>query len=226
MNDEEEANVKECGHCSGDGFEPMTGKWRESHACRVCGGDGEVASSIEGTSSPQPIEGVHDLPSYDAAPPRPEGSNIARHAWDELNRAGAFTAEGDFYGGMTGRAVMDLVDVFVEQGHSGASASIVIDLLRRVLAFEPLGPLTDDPDEWMEVDDGLWQSRRQPRAFSKDGGKTYRLNGDRDTLHTAEVSGRGCTEECNQEEHEHRHQWQGEDYVCECGDVLARGLWR
>ena len=54
MNDEEEANVKECEHCSGDGFEPMTGKWRESHACRVCGGDGEVASSIEGTSSPQP----------------------------------------------------------------------------------------------------------------------------------------------------------------------------
>lgn len=200
MNDEEEANVKECGHCSGDGFEPMTGKWRESHACRVCGGDGEVASSIEGTSSPQPIEGVHDLPSYDAAPPRPEGSNIARHAWDELNRAGLFTDDGDFYGGMTGRAVMDLVDVFVEQGHSGVSASIVIDILRRVLAFEPLGPLTDDPDEWMEVDDGLWQSRRQPRAFSKDGGKTYRLNGDRDTLHTAVVSGRGCTEECNQEE--------------------------
>ena len=45
MNDEEEANVKECEHCSGDGFEPMTGKWRESHACRVCGGAGEVASS-------------------------------------------------------------------------------------------------------------------------------------------------------------------------------------
>ena len=55
--------------------------------------------------SPQPIEGGHDLSSYDAPPPRPEGSNIAGHAWDELNRAGAFTAEGDFYGGMTGRAV-------------------------------------------------------------------------------------------------------------------------
>lgn len=26
--------------------------------------------------------------------------------------------------------------------------------------------------------------------------------------------------------HVHRHQWQVEDYVCECGDVLARGLWR
>ena len=26
--------------------------------------------------------------------------------------------------------------------------------------------------------------------------------------------------------HVHRHQWQVEDYVCDCGDVLARGLWR
>ena len=176
--------------------------------------------------SPQPIEGGHDLPSYDAAPPRPEGSNIARHAWDELNWAGAFTAEGDFYGGMTGRAVIDLVDVFVEQGHSGMSGSLVADAFHRLVMFKPLGPLTDDPDEWVEVADGLWQSRRQSHAFSKDGGKTYRLNDDRDTLHTAEVSGRGCTEECNQEEHEHRHQWRGDDYVCDCGDVLARGLWR
>ena len=65
--------------------------------------------------SPQRIEDGPDLPSYDAPPPRPEESNIARHAWDELNRAGAFTADTDFYGGMTGRAVMDLVAVFVEQ---------------------------------------------------------------------------------------------------------------
>ena len=121
----------------------------------------------------------------------PTGSNIASHAWDELNRAGLLTDDGDFYGGMTGRAVMDLVDVFVEQGHSGMSASIVIDILRRVLAFEPLSPLTDDPAEWMEVSNMLWQSRRQSQAFSQDGGKTYRLNDDRATLHATRESGRG-----------------------------------
>ena len=118
-------------------------------------------------------------------PPRPTGSNLARHAWDELDRAGLFTDDGDFYDGMTGRTVMDLVDVLVEQGHSGMSASIVIDILRRVVAFEPLTRLTDDPAEWEEVDDGLWQSRRHARAFSQDGGETYRLNGDGATLHTA-----------------------------------------
>lgn len=148
--------------------------------------DDEEANTSK--DSPQPIEGGHDLHSYDAAPPRPEGSNIARHAWDELNRAGAFTAEGDFYGGMTGRAVMDLVDVFVEQGHSGMSGSLVADAFHSLVMFKPLGPLTDDPDEWMEVADGLWQSRRQSQAFSKDGGKTYHVTGEPDTIRTSERS--------------------------------------
>ena len=137
-----------------------------------------------------PVEDEDGLPRYDAPPPRPEGSNIAGHAWDELNRAGAFTAEGDFYGGMTGRAVMDLVAVFVEQDHSGLSASLVADAFHRLVMFQPLGPLTDNPDEWMEVTDGLWQSRRQPEAFSRDGGATYRLNSDHDhdTIRTSERS--------------------------------------
>ena len=160
----------------------------------------EAAPPAEGGATGDATPGDAAPTTHTEPPTRPTGSNIACHAWDELNRAGLFTDAGDFYGGMTGRAVMDLVDVFVEQGHSGMSAAIVVDLLRRVLAFEPLSPLTDDPAEWEEVMDGLWQSRRQPRAFSQDGGKTYRLNDDRATLHTAEVSGRGCTEECNQEE--------------------------
>ena len=122
------------------------------------------------------------LDRYAEPPPRPTDSNIARHAWDELNRAGLFTSEGDFYGCMTGRAVMALVNVFVEQGHSGMSGSLVADAFHRLVMFEPLGPLTDDPDEWCEVADGLWQSRRQSEAFSRDCGQTYRLNSDRDTI--------------------------------------------
>lgn len=154
--------------------------------CYGIAGEVEAAPPEKGNTTDATAPTSHTEP-----PPRPTGSNIAGHAWDELDRAGLFTDDGDFYGGMTGRAVMDLVDVFVEQGHSGASASIVIDILRRVLAFEPLSPLTDDPAEWIEVADGLWQSRRQAQAFSQDGGKTYRLNDDRATLHATDVSGRG-----------------------------------
>ena len=125
------------------------------------------------------------LVRYTRPPTRPADSNIAQHAWDELNRAGLFTHERDFYGGSTGRAVMDLVGVFVKQGHSGGSAALVLDVFARLVNCQPLSALTDDPDEWMEVTDGLWQSRRQSEAFSSDGGKTYRLNSDRDTVHTS-----------------------------------------
>ena len=163
------------------------------------GSDRECTYVLSVEAAPPAEESDTDIAAHgDAAPKphtepptRPTGSNLACHAWDELDRVGLFTGDGDAYGGMTGRAVMGLVDVFVEQGHSGMSASIVIDILRRVLAFEPLSPLTDDPAEWMEVTDGLWQSRRQSQAFSQDGGKTYRLNDDHATLHATDVSGRG-----------------------------------
>lgn len=121
--------------------------------------------------------------TYDAPPPRPTGSNLARYAWDELVRVGAFTADTDFYGGMTGRAIMELIETFAAQGHSGVSAPTVIAAFGKLANFEPLTALTDDPDEWHEVADGLWQSRRKPAAFSHDGGRTYRVNGDRDTIH-------------------------------------------
>lgn len=47
---------------------------------------------------------------------------------------------------------------------------------------------TDDPGEWEEVGDGLWQSHRKPFAFSRDGGATYTLTGERDTVHVSEKS--------------------------------------
>lgn len=115
-------------------------------------------------------------------PTRPTDGNIAKHAWDELNRAGMFDADSD-YGGMLGGAVMELVTVFAGQNHSGASAWLAADLFRRLIALEPLSDLTDDPTEWHEVADGLWQSRRDSAAFSHDGGKTYHNVDDPQNMH-------------------------------------------
>lgn len=54
-----------------------------------------------------------------------------------------------------------------------------MDWLGRLLRFENLAPLTDDPGEWNNVSDmaghEMWQSRRCAEAFSSDGGKTYWL---------------------------------------------------
>ena len=68
----------------------------------------------------EPIPADDDgMPVYTEPPPRPTESDLARYAWDELNRAGLFTADGDFYGGMTGRAHpdMDAVNAFAVRGH-------------------------------------------------------------------------------------------------------------
>ena len=114
----------------------------------------------------------------------PEETNSVRHARRELERAGFFDEDSD-YDGMLGEAVMEVVRVFSEQGHSGLSASITIHLLERLLRFEPLTALTDDPGEWNEVEMGdrsCWQSTRCPSAFSTDGGKRYYQVGDPDRI--------------------------------------------
>jgi len=106
-------------------------------------------------------------------------SNLVRHAERELRLAGLLDKDSD-YDGMLGEATLAIVRLFSEQGHSGMSAALVTDLATRLMRFEPLTPLTDDPDEWMHVAEeaagaapGLWQSRRNPEAFSNDGGKTH-----------------------------------------------------
>lgn len=87
--------------------------------------------------------------------------------------------KGDFYDGMTGKAVMELMEVFAKQGHSGMSAGITIALFTKLAQFKALGPLTDNSDEWYDhrVDGPSpgpnWQNKRQGSCFSYDEGKTY-----------------------------------------------------
>lgn len=73
------------------------------------------------------------------------------------------------------QSILKAVAAFAEYGHSGGSASYAIPLLNDLLQFKPLSPLTDDPKEWNEVGTDVWQSCRNPEAFSTDGGATYYL---------------------------------------------------
>jgi len=101
-----------------------------------------------------------------------EESNLIKHAEKELRLAGMFDKDAD-YDGMLAPEILKLVKVFSDQNHSGASAAITIGVLIRLLKFQPLTPLTSNPDEWMEVGEKMWQSKRNPNVFSKDGGKTW-----------------------------------------------------
>ncbi len=105
---------------------------------------------------------------------------LIEHAKYELEQAGLFDADSD-YAGEVGKAVMEIVEVFAKQGHSGFSANLVLSVAFDLLQFKPLTPLTNNPDEWFGVSEmsgkPMWQSKRQPTCFSTDGGQTwYDLN--------------------------------------------------
>lgn len=70
-------------------------------------------------------------------------------------------------------------------GHSGTSTEYALPILYKLLKYENLSPLTDDPSEWRYHNEevwgqagGVWQNIRNPKAFSRDGGKTYSLVGE------------------------------------------------
>lgn len=98
-------------------------------------------------------------------------NNLVRHAEYEMRRAGLYGEDSD-YGGMIPEAVMKLVRVLAEDGHSGGSHAITMAVFRRVANFKALTPLTNDPGEWNEVGASTWQNRRDSSWFSTDGGKT------------------------------------------------------
>lgn len=99
-------------------------------------------------------------------------SNLTDHAKRELQLAGLFDKKSA-YDGQLGVAVMELVKVFADQGHSGMSAGIVLQLFNRVAKWQPLTPIGSTKDEWQQIDDKLWQNKRSPSVFSKDAGKTW-----------------------------------------------------
>jgi hypothetical protein len=63
------------------------------------------------------------------------------------------------------------------RGKAVFSAGLVTGIVERLMRFEPLTPLTYEPDEWNDVSDisgtPMWQNKRKSTTFSIDGGKTH-----------------------------------------------------
>lgn len=111
------------------------------------------------------------------AQPEPQ-SNLVDHARREL----ALLGEDEW----TINGVVRIVRAFADMGHSGGSAFAVTEYLERLLRFQPLTDITDDPDDWIHHGEdvwgepgGIWQCRRNSEAFSRDGGTTYYLLSER-----------------------------------------------
>jgi len=104
---------------------------------------------------------------------------LREHARMELEAAGLFSKDSD-YEGMLGDAVMELIEKFADQGHSGFSASMCISIFTRLARYEPLSPLTGADDEWTELNydgDVSYQNKRCGRVFKDADGRAYDIEG-------------------------------------------------
>ena len=73
--------------------------------------------------------------------------------------------------------VLKLLEMFVEQGHSGFSAKYAIKLFETLANWKPLSPLTGEPDEWTEVSADVWQNKRASNIFKGEDGRAYWMDG-------------------------------------------------
>lgn len=106
-------------------------------------------------------------------------STLIDHARYELQRAGEFDRDPAFATALM--VAVSVIDAFVVSEQ--LSPAELADPLSILLYHGVLTPLTDDPGEWddRESQTGrqVWQNRRDPSAFSHDGGRTYFLVGER-----------------------------------------------
>lgn len=104
-------------------------------------------------------------------------SNLIEHARTELQaigyRPGPLTAGPDKW---IPEAILELLEVFSKQGHSGMSAPYVARMFAKLALYEPLAPLKGTDDEWVEVADGIFQNKRCSHVF-RENGQAYDIEG-------------------------------------------------
>jgi len=100
---------------------------------------------------------------------------LVDHAKTELDAIG-LTYESSEMNGEMRSCILELVEKFSQQGHSGFSANYTIQAITKLLNYEPLSPLTGEDNEWTEVAGGLLQNKRCSRVF-KEGDRAYDIDG-------------------------------------------------
>jgi hypothetical protein len=104
--------------------------------------------------------------------------SILDHAERELDLMG-LSDDGDMNGVMRNH-ILHMVKEFANEGHSGFSASYAIQVLEKLLRFEPITPLTGEDWEWNNVSEmsgeTLYQNARCGRVFKNNDG-AYDIDG-------------------------------------------------
>lgn len=104
-------------------------------------------------------------------------SNLVEFAKEELKHAGLEPTEDEMQKQMN-EHIIHMVEEFSEEEHSGTTAPYALSILKRLLNWEPITPLTGKDEEWQEVGIGMFQNKRCSKIF-KDGknGQAYDIEG-------------------------------------------------
>lgn len=103
-------------------------------------------------------------------------SNLVKYAEDELKLLGGKDCEMQ---SIMNQRILEVVKIFSEQGHSGFSANYAINIIEKLLRYEPLTPLTGEESEWADDFDGQGtrQNKRCSRVFKRKDGTAYDIDG-------------------------------------------------
>lgn len=103
-------------------------------------------------------------------------SNLIDYAKDELKRIGMIDS-GEPYNDWATKAILDLIELFSSQGHSGFTAPYVARMFHRLAMLKPASPLTGEDDEWNDIGDGRLQNKRYSAVFKDKDGIAYNIEG-------------------------------------------------
>src|SRR4051812_33859262 len=106
-------------------------------------------------------------------------SNLVEYAKRELKAAELLDSTDPMDATMA-NCVLQLVETFAAQEHSGMSAGYCLWLFKQLAAFKPLVPLTGLPEEWTDVSEAsgepMWQNKRAYNVFKGADQRAYDID--------------------------------------------------
>ena len=110
-------------------------------------------------------------------------SNLVEHAKVELAKIDLKPDSKEEMHQLMYKQIIEIVELFASQGHSGFSANYALSVIMKLLRYEPITALTGEDAEWLEVDESvagrkMWQNVRcAGRVIKEEDGKCYDLEG-------------------------------------------------
>lgn len=126
---------------------------------------------------------------------------LVDHAREELKRAGynvdfnkdTISSDSE-YADAVAKSVLELLELFASQGHSGMSAAFTLNIFNQLARHKALSELTNKEDEWEDVsamsNEPTWQSKRQSSCFTHDRKYYYDIDDPDNNIYEVDDEGK------------------------------------